>query len=44
MAQVLPVHRTEQTPTSALDNPDGHALYRAQEACADAEDERRRAA
>ncbi|KMS78054.1 hypothetical protein ACH49_18000 [Streptomyces leeuwenhoekii] len=34
----------EQTLTAALDNPDGHALYRAQEARAEAEDERRRAA
>ncbi|MEU3603671.1 replication-relaxation family protein [Streptomyces sp. NPDC006798] len=34
----------EQTLTDALDNPDGHALYRAQEARAEAEDERRRAA
>ncbi|WP_435600577.1 replication-relaxation family protein [Streptomyces sp. C10-9-1] len=36
--------RTEaQTLTAALDNPDGHALYRRQEARAQAEDERRRA-
>ncbi|MFF5456196.1 replication-relaxation family protein [Streptomyces sp. NPDC012950] len=35
---------TEQTLTDALDNPDGHTLYRAQEAHADAEDKRRRAA
>ncbi|WP_435192092.1 replication-relaxation family protein [Streptomyces sp. bgisy126] len=35
---------TEQTLTDALDNPDGHDLYRAQEARADAEDKRRRAA
>ncbi|MER5739704.1 hypothetical protein ABT117_29095 [Streptomyces sp. NPDC002262] len=34
----------EQTLTDALDNPDGHTLYRAQEAGADAEDKRRRAA
>lgn len=34
----------EQTLTDALDNPDGHALYRAQEARADAEDQRRCAA
>ncbi|MEU3595207.1 replication-relaxation family protein [Streptomyces filamentosus] len=34
----------EQTLTDALDNPDGHTLYRAQEARADAEDKRRRAA
>ncbi|MFL0395191.1 hypothetical protein ACH0CM_21015 [Streptomyces albus] len=34
----------EQTLTAALDNPDGDALYRAQEARADAEDKRRRAA
>ncbi|MCX5387521.1 replication-relaxation family protein [Streptomyces sp. NBC_00083] len=34
----------EQTLTAALDNPDGHYLYRAQEARADAEDKRRRAA
>lgn len=34
----------EQTLTAALDNPDGHALYRAQEARAEAEDKRRRAA
>ncbi|MEU9298463.1 hypothetical protein [Streptomyces sp. NPDC048266] len=34
----------EQTLTDALHNSDGHALYRAQEARADAEDERRRAA
>ncbi|MDX3531335.1 hypothetical protein P1P75_34365 [Streptomyces sp. ID05-39B] len=34
----------EQTLTAALDNPDGHALYRAQEARADAEDRERRAA
>ncbi|MES4886219.1 replication-relaxation family protein [Streptomyces sp. NPDC127178] len=34
----------EQTLTDALDNPDGHALYRAQEARADAEDKQRRAA
>ncbi|MEU5583264.1 hypothetical protein ABZ791_37570 [Streptomyces huasconensis] len=34
----------EQTLTAALNNPDGHALYRAQEARAEAEDERRRAA
>ncbi|MGZ2362374.1 replication-relaxation family protein [Streptomyces sp. 372A] len=33
-----------QTLTAALDNPDGHALYRAQEARAEAEDKRRRAA
>ncbi|GAA3043726.1 hypothetical protein GCM10017562_75540 [Streptomyces roseofulvus] len=33
----------EQTLTDALDNPDGHTLYRAQEARADAEDKRRRA-
>ncbi|WP_234310689.1 MULTISPECIES: replication-relaxation family protein [unclassified Streptomyces] len=33
-----------QTLTDALDNPDGHALYRAQEARAEAEDQRRRAA
>ncbi|MEU1519950.1 hypothetical protein ABZ490_48910 [Streptomyces sp. NPDC005811] len=35
---------SEQTLTDALDNPDGHALYRAQEARADAEDKERRAA
>ncbi|MFJ8133274.1 hypothetical protein [Streptomyces hydrogenans] len=35
---------TEQTLTDALDNLDGHDLYRAQEARADAEDQRRRAA
>ncbi|MFD7498281.1 hypothetical protein ACFV8T_39215 [Streptomyces sp. NPDC059832] len=34
----------DQTLTDALDNPDGHALYRAQEARADAADQRRRAA
>ncbi|MFJ6252699.1 MULTISPECIES: hypothetical protein [unclassified Streptomyces] len=34
----------EQTLTDALDNPDGHTLYRAQEARAAAEDKRRRAA
>ncbi|MEV4342314.1 hypothetical protein [Streptomyces sp. NPDC049590] len=34
----------EQSLTDALDNPDGHALYRAQEARASAEDQRRRAA
>ncbi|MFD4667994.1 hypothetical protein [Streptomyces halstedii] len=34
----------EQTLTAALDNPDGDALYRAQEARADAEDKQRRAA
>ncbi|MFF8557130.1 hypothetical protein ACF058_30455 [Streptomyces sp. NPDC015501] len=34
----------EQTLTDALDNPDGHDLYRAQEARAEAEDKRRRAA
>ncbi|WP_222514852.1 replication-relaxation family protein [Streptomyces salinarius] len=34
----------EQTLTAALDNPDGHALYLAQEARADAEDQQRRAA
>lgn len=34
----------EQTLTDALDNPDGHALYRTQEARADAEDKQRRAA
>ncbi|MFF9063569.1 hypothetical protein ACF09K_33520 [Streptomyces sp. NPDC014882] len=34
----------EQTLTDALDNPDGHALYRAQEARADEEDKQRRAA
>jgi hypothetical protein len=34
----------EQTLTDALDNPDGHDLYRDQEARADAEDTRRRAA
>ncbi|MFF5407846.1 hypothetical protein ACFY8K_33890 [Streptomyces misionensis] len=34
----------EQTLTDALDNPDGHALYRTQYARAEAEDERRRAA
>ncbi|MEU8717909.1 hypothetical protein [Streptomyces sp. NPDC048663] len=34
----------EQTLTAALDNPDGHALYRAQEARADTEDKERRAA
>ncbi|WP_432008041.1 replication-relaxation family protein [Streptomyces parvus] len=34
----------EQTLTAALDNPDGDALYRAQEARAEAEDKRRRAA
>ncbi|MEU5092961.1 hypothetical protein [Streptomyces sp. NPDC021356] len=34
----------KQTLTDALDNPDGHALYRAQEARADAEDKQRRAA
>ncbi|MFF5881005.1 hypothetical protein ACIQ9M_34225 [Streptomyces californicus] len=33
-----------QTLTDALDNPDGHDLYRAQEARAEAEDKRRRAA
>ncbi|MEU1669388.1 hypothetical protein ABZ547_38610 [Streptomyces sparsogenes] len=35
---------SEQTLTDALDNPDGDALYRVQEARADAEDKRRRAA
>ncbi|TXS76054.1 hypothetical protein [Streptomyces sp. sk2.1] len=34
----------EQTLTDALDNPDGHDLYRAQEARADAQDKQRRAA
>ncbi|MFE4279746.1 hypothetical protein ACFRSX_34585 [Streptomyces goshikiensis] len=34
----------EQTLTDALDNPDGHDLYRAQEARADAQDKERRAA
>ncbi|MFF7365854.1 hypothetical protein [Streptomyces sp. NPDC008125] len=34
----------EQTLTDALDNPDGHALRRAQEARASAEDKQRRAA
>ncbi|TVL87436.1 hypothetical protein CD790_33410 [Streptomyces sp. SAJ15] len=34
----------EQTLTAALDNPDGDALFREQEARADAEDKRRRAA
>jgi hypothetical protein len=34
----------EQTLTAALDNPDGDALFRDQEARADAEEERRRAA
>ncbi|MFD8252939.1 replication-relaxation family protein [Streptomyces werraensis] len=34
----------EQTLTAALDNPDGDALFRDQEARADAEDKRRRAA
>jgi hypothetical protein len=34
----------EQTLTAALDNPDGDVLYRDQEARADAEEERRRAA
>ncbi|MFJ2575122.1 hypothetical protein ACIOYT_32495 [Streptomyces halstedii] len=34
----------EQTLTAALDNPDGDDLYRAQEAHAEAEDQRRRAA
>ncbi|MFE5900910.1 hypothetical protein ACFQ67_26345 [Streptomyces sp. NPDC056488] len=34
----------EQTLTDALDNPDGHDLYRAQEARADAADKERRAA
>ncbi|WP_306324777.1 hypothetical protein [Streptomyces venezuelae] len=34
----------EQTLTDALDNPDGHILYRAQEARAEAEEKRRRAA
>ncbi|MFE2601631.1 hypothetical protein ACFXCZ_35040 [Streptomyces sp. NPDC059396] len=34
----------EQTLTDVLDNPDGHALYLAQEARADAEDKQRRAA
>ncbi|MEV7676248.1 hypothetical protein [Streptomyces sp. NPDC088752] len=34
----------EQTLTDALDNPDGHDLYHAQEARAEAEDKRRRAA
>ncbi|WP_254407498.1 hypothetical protein [Streptomyces sp. GMY02] len=34
----------EQTLTDALDNPDGHALYRDQEARADTEDKRRRVA
>ncbi|MEV6810160.1 hypothetical protein [Streptomyces sp. NPDC051129] len=34
----------EQTLTDALDNPDGHAPYRAQEARAGAEDQQRRAA
>ncbi|MYQ96800.1 hypothetical protein GTY20_39080 [Streptomyces sp. SID4946] len=34
----------EQTLTAALDNPDGHALYRAQEARAEARDKQRRAA
>ncbi|GEB60059.1 hypothetical protein [Streptomyces gardneri] len=36
--------KNEQTLTDALDNPDGHDLYRAQEARADAEDKERRAA
>lgn len=35
---------TEQTLMDALDNPDGHTLYRAQQARAEAEDKRRRAA
>ncbi|GGR70209.1 hypothetical protein GCM10010282_73390 [Streptomyces roseolus] len=34
----------EQTLTATLDDPEGHALYRVQEALAEAEDERRRAA
>ncbi|MFH9958490.1 hypothetical protein ACH4OX_30310 [Streptomyces roseolus] len=34
----------EQTLTATLDNPDGHVLYRVQEALAEAEGERRRAA
>ncbi|MBB4161763.1 hypothetical protein [Streptomyces cinereoruber] len=34
----------ERTLMAALDNPDGHALYRAQEARAEAEDKQRRAA
>ncbi|MFE7753940.1 hypothetical protein [Streptomyces sp. NPDC057429] len=34
----------EQTLTDALDNPDGHALYRAQEARAEAADQQRRVA
>ncbi|MFB6833798.1 hypothetical protein [Streptomyces hydrogenans] len=34
----------EQTLTDALDNPEGHTLYRAQQARAEAEDKRRRAA
>lgn len=36
--------KDEQTLTDALDNPDGHALYRRQYAHAEAEDERRRVA
>ncbi|MFH0246301.1 hypothetical protein ACGRHY_28660 [Streptomyces sp. HK10] len=36
--------KDEQTLTDALDNPDGHALYRSQYARAEAEDERRRVA
>ncbi|MGW4549944.1 replication-relaxation family protein [Streptomyces violaceorubidus] len=35
---------TEQTLTDALDNPDGDALYRAQQARAEAQDKQRRAA
>ncbi|MGI5484805.1 hypothetical protein [Streptomyces lavendofoliae] len=37
-------HKGEQTLTAALDNPDGDARFRDQEARADAEDKRRRAA
>ncbi|MFF7183182.1 hypothetical protein [Streptomyces sp. NPDC008121] len=36
--------KEEQTLRAALDNPDGHALYRDQEARADAQDQQRRAA
>ncbi|OIJ95454.1 hypothetical protein [Streptomyces colonosanans] len=36
--------KSEQTLTAALDNPDGEALFRDQEARADAEEEQRRAA
>ncbi|PZH11583.1 hypothetical protein C1I97_12945 [Streptomyces sp. NTH33] len=42
---VVSYHREgEQTLTAALDNPDGDALFRDQEAHADAEDKRRRTA